>query len=113
MTNRRVFVIWTHPLFHESIRLLLNHPGIEWVGATPDHRVAREEIIRLQPDTILIEEGESGGTPGEAMGILETGPSDVRVIRLSLADNALSVYHREQRVVGQAEDLLRLIQNDH
>ena len=110
MTARRVFVIWTHPLFHESISLLLKHPDVEWVGATSDHAAALEQITSLQPDTILIEE-EHGDVAAEALKILEASAAAVRIIRLSLADNELSVYHREQRTVGQAEDLLRLIQS--
>jgi hypothetical protein len=35
----------------------------------------------------------------------------MRVVRLSLADNELKIYHREQRTVGRAEDLLHLVQN--
>ncbi len=111
MALRRVFVIWTHPLFYESVRLLLQHPDIEWVGATADRAVARSQIARLCPDTILIEEEEGGSVSAEALNVLDASSADVRVIRLSLADNELKVYHREQRTVAKAEDLLRLIQD--
>jgi len=111
MATRRVFVIWTHPLFHESVRLLLSHPGIEWVGATADHAAAREQIVRLRPDTILVEEEESG-VPPEALEILEACSWKVRVVGLGMDDNRLIVYRREQRTVAQAEDLLHLIQSD-
>lgn len=111
MVARRVFVIWTHSIFYESVRLLLNHPEIELVGATSDYVAARGEILGLQPDTILIEE-VSSGVRAEVMGILETSPWSVRIIGLSLADNRLSVYHREQWTVGQAGDLLRLVLSD-
>ncbi len=111
MATRRVFVIWSNPLFHESLRLLLNHPEVEWVGATSDHAAAHDQIVSLCPDTILIEEEEGGNAPAETLEILEASSADMRVIRLSLVDNELKVYHREQRTVGRAEDLLRLIQN--
>ncbi len=111
-TTRRVFVIWMNPLFHESVRLLLSHPDVEWVGATSDHAAAHEQIMKLCADTILIEEGEGGGVPAEAVEILEASSTDMRIIRLSLADNNLIVYHREQKIVGQAKDLLGLIQKD-
>jgi hypothetical protein len=32
MAVRRVFVIWANPIFRESVRLLLRHPDVEWVG---------------------------------------------------------------------------------
>ena len=109
MTTRRVFVIWTHPLFHESVRRILSHPEIEWLGATTDHATAHDQIVSLQPDTILVEEEEGGGPLAGVLELLEAGSHDVRVIRLSLAGNELSVYHCEHRTMEQAEDLLRLI----
>ena len=112
MAARRVFVIWSNPLFHESLRLLLNHPEVEWVGATSDHATAHDQIVSLFPDTILIEEEEESNASAETLEILGTGSADVRVIRLSLTDNELRIYHREQRTVGQAEDLLKLIRGE-
>lgn len=111
MAARRVFVIWTHPIFYESVRLLLNHPDVELVGATSDYVAAKDEILDLQPDTILIEEA-GASVRAEVMGILETSPWSVRVIGLSLAYNELRVYHREQRTVAREEDLLRLVLGD-
>ncbi len=109
MAVRRVFVIWTYPLFHELVRLLLSHPDVEWEGATSDHAAVHAQIASLRPDTILIEEEEEGGVSAEVLDILEASASDVRVMRLSLADNELSVYHREQRKLVRAEDLLSLV----
>jgi DNA-binding NarL/FixJ family response regulator len=108
---RRVFVVWTHPIFHESVRLLLNHPDVELVGATSDYGAAQREILGLQPDTVLVEE-PGGSLRAEVMGILEASPWSVRVIGLSLEDNSLSVYHREQRTVAQSDDLLQLVLSD-
>ena len=112
MRIRRVFIIWAHPLFHEAVRRILADTEIEWVGGTSDHAAAHDQIARLQPDTILIEEGEGGSASAEALEILEASSADVRIIRLSLADNELRVYQREQRTLGRAEELLRLIQSD-
>ncbi len=111
MTVRRVFVIWTHPLFLEAVRRLLDSPQVQWLGAGSDHRAAQKQILSLSPDTVVIESEQGDKTPAQIVKILETSVSDVRVIRLSLSENKLSVYHREHRTVGQAEDLLRLIQN--
>lgn len=108
MQTQRVFVIWTHPLFHASVVLLLKNPNIELVGTTSDYAEAVDEISRHQPDTILI---EKTGTkvPAEVLQILENSSWKVRVIGLSLEDNELSIYHREQQTVGQVGDLLRFI----
>lgn len=108
MRVRRVFVVSKHPIFRQSVRLLLDHPDVEWVGASPDCTAARSEIIDLQPNTILVEETE-GKIPTDALEILEASTWEVRVVSVSLDDNSLSVFHREQKTVGQANDLLDLV----
>jgi hypothetical protein len=108
MTSRRVFVIWTNPLFHESARLLLKHPDIIWVGAATGFATAHEAIMKLQPDTILFEKTEAG-IPVDAIEILEVVTWDVRIIGLSLDNNEMSLYHREHQMVVKAGDLLQFV----
>lgn len=108
MTVRRVFVIWTDPLFHESVRLLLKHPNIIWVGAAANLETAREEIMRLHPNTILFEKTRDG-FPADLMGILETETWDLRIIELSLDTNEMILYHREHQTVVEAGDLLKFV----
>lgn len=105
---RRVFMIWTNPLFHESAVLLLKHPDIVIVGATTDFTTAREDIMRLQPDTILFEK-TNAGLPVDVMGILETESWNVRIIELSLDTNEMNLYRREHQTVIQAGDLLQFV----
>ncbi len=109
MTPRRVFVIWRHPLFLESVRRLLVDPRIEWIGANSDHAAARAQVVSLRPDTILVEEADDDAVHANVIELLEAASSDSRVFRLSLAENQLSVFHREQRTVGEAGDLLRMV----
>ena len=108
MSIRRVYVIWTHPLFHESIRLLLKHTSIHFVGANSDYITAQGEILNLRPDTILIEDVDEGET-NQAMKVLKSCPWNVTVVLISLTDNQLNLYHHEQRTVGRTDDLLQLI----
>ncbi|MCJ7536473.1 MAG: hypothetical protein WA997_02880 [Anaerolineales bacterium] len=109
MATQRVYVIWTHPLFHDSLRQLLDHTEINWVGAASDFTIAVEEISRLHPDTILIEELEGETTTSAFMEIVEKFQWNLRVVGISLNDNQLSVYQHAQQTVGQPEDLIRLI----
>lgn len=109
METRRVFVVWTHPLFYEAVRLLLDDPSIDLVGAISDYAAAHKQIMKLQPDTIIVEEKEGDLSAG-VLAFLRDSPLDARIIGLSLVDNQLSIYHRERQTVGQAEDLLRLVQ---
>ena len=108
MSTRRVFIVWTHPLFHKAVRLLLKHPNIEIVGANSDYKNAHKEIIALQPDTIIVEEGEKG-LPSDMMKYLQTYQWNLRVTFLNLTDNQLNMYQHEQRTMVRAEDLLHLI----
>ena len=108
MAIRRVFVIWTNPLFHESAHLLLKHPDITILGATADFTTAHEDITRLQPDTILFEK-TSPGVPLNIMEILEMMTWDLRIIGLSLDNNELTLYHREHQMVIEAGDLLQFV----
>lgn len=110
MAGQRVFVIWTHSLFYEAVRQLLRHPNIELVGATSDHASAPTEIGETRPDTVIIETLEGNELSNtETMTNLREGR---RVIRLSLSDNELSVYHRQNQTVGDPSDLLHLILNE-
>jgi DNA-binding NarL/FixJ family response regulator len=108
MPIRRVFIIWTHPLFHEAVCLLLKHPEIKLLGADSDYETAHEQILELQPDTIIVEEGGES-IPSEVMSYLDTYPWNLRVTFLNLTDNQLNMYQHEQRTMGRADDLLQLI----
>lgn len=108
MAVRRVFVIWKHPLFYDSVRMLLTHPDVEWAGATSDYVVARNEIVSAKPDAILIEEDEQSPSE-ETLNFLELTPWGVIIIGLSLANNQLNIYRHEQKAVEQAGDLLHVV----
>lgn len=108
MVTRQVYVVWIHPLFYESVRLLLDDPSIQLVGASSDYAIAHKQIMKLQPDTIIVEEKE-GELSAEVLTFLRDSSLVERIIGLNLSDNQLCVYHRERRMVGRAEDLLRLI----
>ena len=108
MTVRRVFVIWTNPLFHESVLMLLKHPDIIWLDATADVQTAYEEIMRLQPDTILIEK-TGAGFPTRVMEILDVETWDMRIICMSLDNNEMSLFHHEHQTVLEAGDLLQFV----
>jgi AmiR/NasT family two-component response regulator len=104
VATHRVFVIWTNPLFHESVRRLLAHPDVEWVGEASDYVAAQGNIAALQPDTVLVEAVENNIS--QVLDILRASHGNVRIISLGLADNSLSLYQHQEQVVAKAEDLL-------
>ncbi len=110
---RRIYIVWARPLFHEALRALLNHPTIQIVGASSEHAATESHIRSLQPDTIILEEtADAPITNIDISRLLESSASALRVIRLSLEDNLLWIYHREQRIVQRTEDLVQLIQDE-
>lgn len=110
--SRRLFMVWSSPLFRDSIYLLLDHPDLEWLGTASDYAAAQEEIHRLHPDTIVVEEVE-GGLPAKMIELLENENSVLQLVSVSLEDNRLRIFTRENRAVAEAGDLLQLILQQH
>jgi DNA-binding NarL/FixJ family response regulator len=107
MVGRKVLVLWINPLFHETIRVLLQQADVEVVGALRQLSRWREQVEVHQPDTVIIETGgDESATNGETLSILRSGPA---VIRLSLSDNELSLYKRQHKSISSADELIELI----
>jgi DNA-binding NarL/FixJ family response regulator len=109
MAVRRVFVIWRHPLFHVSVRMLLNHPSIEWLGSTSDYRAGRDIVADLKPDIVVIEEEQEEGSKSNTLEFLLKRSTNIRVIGLNINDNLLSIYSHEQGEIAKAEELLQIV----
>jgi len=112
MPLKSVYTIWANPLFHASIRMLLNHPEIEWLGSSSDPKIALEKISSLKPEIIIIEEEQERRTPIKLMKNLESRHLDYFIIGLNLNDNKVNVYHHQEQQVIKADDLIRLILGD-
>ena len=109
---QRVYIVWRYPLFHETVSLLLEHPEIAIVGSESDRKEAQREITELMPDIIILEEDEEtdgGSIDAEILQFMET-EWEPRIARLSLQDNVLRLYQREQRTISNREDLLSILQ---
>jgi DNA-binding NarL/FixJ family response regulator len=108
MALRRVYLLWTHPLFFETVHRLLSDQGLDIVGESANHEIGRSEIARLKPEVVVLEENEPGSA-GELVDLLQSGPSDVLILGLNLMDNELRVYQRQQRTVLRPSDLVDYI----
>jgi DNA-binding NarL/FixJ family response regulator len=111
--TRRVFIAWSHSLFYGSVRLLLQHPDIEIIGANAESETLWREVNNLRPDIIIIERRAEGDLP--VFGIRILGESDLwnpRIIHTGLHDNVAHICHCEQHTLEHAEDLLRLVLNE-
>ncbi len=109
MADSKVYVIWSNPLFQEVIQLLLSGSSLDVVGNSSDHTLAREEIGVLSPHIVIIETTDvNPESDRETFAFLQSGS---RVIRLSLADNDLSIYRREKRTISDIDDLIGVMMN--
>ena len=108
MAKHRVYILWTHPLFSETVGRLLGGAELEIIGSSSDPTVGLQEIGRLQPDVVIAEEVLSGA-PTEAIEVLRAGPAEMLILGLNLTNNGLQVYRREQRTVADPEDLLQIL----
>jgi DNA-binding NarL/FixJ family response regulator len=110
MAGRRVFVAWSHSLFYGAVRLLLQHPDIEIVGANAESETLWVEVASFRPDIIIIERGDTGG--GIMLGLQTHDSWHPRIIHAGLHDNIAHVCRCEQHILEQADDLLRIVLNE-
>ncbi len=111
MDRPRVFLICTNQLVCEAVNVLLRREGIDLVGMETDIPVALTNIRKLHPDVVLVE-GDGNPTAMSLMSSLaQLAYEDerLRVIRLCLTDEALHIYHQEQRRLVNTQDLVAAI----
>lgn len=106
--KRRVFIVWIHPLFVSSLKLVLQHPEIEWAGSAMDDEHLPEKIATIQPDTVLVE-GVDENSIHKVTSILEFSHGNMRVIGLNLSDNQITVGNIGQDNLIGKDDLIRLV----
>ncbi len=110
MNQPRVFMICANQLVCEAVNVLLRREGIELLGIETDSDRALAQVRALAPDIVLIE-GDAKGDVGlsAAMAQMVYEEENVRVIRLSLSDEQLHIYHQEQRRLINTQDLVTAI----
>lgn len=103
----RVFVLWMHPLFFETISLLLQHPQIDLTGARFDDVTSHAQIEDANPEILILERASSEAIKDS--DLLDYLDRNVRVVWLSLDDNTLSEFTRLNHTVDDQQDLLSLV----
>ena len=94
--KRKVFIIWSQSLFHDTVSLLLDDPLVTVVGRCLDADIANSQLHELQPDTIIVEDvAIDGECEPDIMQLLQDFAWNPRIVRLSLYDNKLCIYKRE------------------
>lgn len=106
--KRRVFIVWANPLFVSSLKLLLQHPEIEWAGSAVDDEDLPVKIAAIQPDAVLVE-GVDENYVHQVTSILGYSRGSLRVIGLNLLDNQITVCNIGQDELIDKNDLIRLV----
>jgi hypothetical protein len=112
MTIRRVFILWTHSLFHETVRALLNDPQVVLLGSSQDYSLVQDQISEQSPDILVVEEENYTNFP-EIIDLLKNQKESIRVVGLNLLDNEMSVLDFYHKTVCNADDLLQWVLVDN
>jgi len=108
---KRIFIISDQSLFGQGLdSLLRQESGLDIVGCERDVDAAVERIKMLQPDVVLREINEPQSDFGQITRRILREHNRLKLIELSLQDNAVHVYCGERRVIDQYTDLLGVIE---
>ncbi|MBI4786832.1 MAG: hypothetical protein HY782_07285 [Chloroflexi bacterium] len=114
MDPPRVFLICVNRLVCEAVNVLLRREGIELLGMETDSNRALVQICMLQPDIVLVEGNGDGADAGlmSRLAALVFARDNLRVIRLSIGDGQVHIYHQEQRRLVTTQDLIAAIRGE-
>ncbi len=105
----RVLLAYHSPLFAYSVRLaLMAQPQIVLVGEIVDWAGAEEEIRRLAPDVVIVEEDERLATEAILSLLLEQ-TSSWRVVALQLGETAMHIWSGAWQPINRADDLISAV----
>lgn len=111
MDSPRVFLVCLNRLVCEAVNVLLRREGFALIGMETDPDTALDQIRALNPDIVLVE--GDGANPEtnwlSALMQLAYAQTNMRIIRLSLTDEELRIYHQEQRRLVNTQDLVEAI----
>jgi len=106
---KRVFIFSRHPLFGQGVEsLLYQEARLEVVGRETDVNKAFERIQELQPDVVIVEDGD----PASFIARIVKEGLGAKVIGLNLDGNTIYIYRSEQQVIKEVEDLVKAIKNN-
>lgn len=115
MDPPRVFLIYVNRLVCEAVDVLLSREGIQLIGMEADPDLAVRLVSGLLPDVVLVE-GNGSGTDAGLMARLAAmvyEHENLRIIRLSITDGQVHIYHQEQRRLVTTQDLIQAVRANY
>jgi two-component system nitrate/nitrite response regulator NarL len=89
----RIVLVDDHTLFRSGIRMLLERErGFDVVGEAGDASEGIKAVARLAPDVVLLDLNMPGMSGAEAAGILADEAPDVRVLMLTVSEEAEDLF---------------------
>jgi chemotaxis response regulator CheB len=107
----RIFIYSKPSLFSQGVEsLLIGKPDMQVIGWASESDDAVKKIHELQPDIILVVNREFSLKASEDWKHFVSEGINTSIIELNLQMNIASYYRIEHQTVGQAEDLVKIIE---
>lgn len=111
MDRLRIYLICVNRLIGEGVHMVLRREGFDLVGLETDPHTALAQVRVLNPDVVVVESKGDRTDANLIMGLasLAYEKENLRIIRISLIDEKLHIYHQEQRHMATTQDLITAI----
>lgn len=112
MSSPRIFVVSNNPLFCEGLKSLLRREAeLEIVGEETKIDRAIQQLEFISPDVIILDSSRAiNDSAWEQMRLLRA-KKDIKVIRLSLQNNDLFIFHSTRKNIKGVEDFVEVVGN--
>lgn len=102
----RILLVYHNPLFAHSIHVALdNHPEITLVGEREDWTHATEDLVRLAPDIVILED-DGSETTDRALHELSQRQTPWRVVALRLDETTMRIWSGAGQPITRTQDLI-------
>jgi two-component system, NarL family, invasion response regulator UvrY len=92
-TAPSVFIVDDHALMREGLRALLTVQGLRVVGEAAEANAAVSEVLRLQPDVLLLDIGLAHRSGLDLLARLRVRDAVVQVVMLTMSAHVAHVAH--------------------
>ena len=113
MTKSRTIVLWgREDLLSSSVELFLTSQK-GWKVISISNEENFEALIlavnKVRPDVVIIQQGDRSSDSYPLMKLIQNHPG-LRVITVSLKDNLMEVYSKQDVLVKSASDLISMVE---
>ena len=114
MMKSKTIVLWgREDLLSSSVELFLtNQKGWEVISISNEEsfNALLEAVDKMHPDVVIIHQGDRSTNSSLPMQLIQDYPG-LRVITMSLQDNLMEVYSKQNILVKAASDLISVVES--